>query len=226
MLRWPRSCSLHAQARAPESLCPAPPLPPLGAGEKSRGRKIGTPHATTMSRFFFIPHAWMLGELLADRLSKVVPMGVVFQNAREAPERFKEPCQCLRWRLSPPTPQAETAYIHRLGAYQRTALLPSRRLAPSQALCRSEPEQGPWHLLWRGEAPGDPDVQGGEPSSEKRFQKRQEHRPWRPQRQPPHGSQLSLSRFMVYDASHERRPHRWPVYGSPTCRPAQQRSWI
>jgi len=38
--------------------------------------------------------------------------------------------------------------------------------------------------------------------------------------------ELSLSRFMVYCASNERRHHVWPVYGSPTCRLAPQSSWI
>ena len=38
--------------------------------------------------------------------------------------------------------------------------------------------------------------------------------------------QLSLSRFMVYCASHERRHHIWPVYGSPMCRLAPRSSWI
>src|SRR5712691_11827807 len=32
--------------------------------------------------------------------------------------------------------------------------------------------------------------------------------------------QLSLSRFMVYCASTERRHYAWPVYSSPTCSPA------
>jgi hypothetical protein len=37
---------------------------------------------------------------------------------------------------------------------------------------------------------------------------------------------LSLSRFMVYCASHERRHHVWPVSGSAMCRPAPPSSWI
>jgi transposase len=37
---------------------------------------------------------------------------------------------------------------------------------------------------------------------------------------------LSLSRFMIYCASHERRRHVWPVYGLPMCSPAPQSSWI
>jgi hypothetical protein len=37
--------------------------------------------------------------------------------------------------------------------------------------------------------------------------------------------QVSLSRFMViYCVSLERRHHRWPVYGSPTCRRVPQNS--
>ena len=32
--------------------------------------------------------------------------------------------------------------------------------------------------------------------------------------------------IMVYWASHERRHHRWPVYGSPMCRPVPQNFWI
>jgi integrase/recombinase XerD len=38
--------------------------------------------------------------------------------------------------------------------------------------------------------------------------------------------QLSLSRFMVYCASHNRRHHPWLIYGSLTCRIAPRSSWI
>jgi hypothetical protein len=38
--------------------------------------------------------------------------------------------------------------------------------------------------------------------------------------------QVSLSRFMVCCASHERRHHVWPIYGSPTCRSAPWSSWV
>src|SRR5712691_8144644 len=31
---------------------------------------------------------------------------------------------------------------------------------------------------------------------------------------------LRLSRFMIYCASHERRHHKWPLYGLPICSPA------
>jgi hypothetical protein len=37
---------------------------------------------------------------------------------------------------------------------------------------------------------------------------------------------LSLSRFMVYCASYNRRHPPWRIYSSPTCRPAPQSSWI
>jgi hypothetical protein len=37
---------------------------------------------------------------------------------------------------------------------------------------------------------------------------------------------LSLSRFMVYCASHNRRHHPWLIYGSLTCRIAPRSSWI
>jgi acyl carrier protein len=39
-------------------------------------------------------------------------------------------------------------------------------------------------------------------------------------------ARLSLSRFMIYCASHERRPPLWLVYGAPMCSPAPQSSWI
>ena len=38
--------------------------------------------------------------------------------------------------------------------------------------------------------------------------------------------QISLSRFMVYYASMQRRYPLWLVYGSPICRPAPRSSWI
>src|SRR2546428_681472 len=38
--------------------------------------------------------------------------------------------------------------------------------------------------------------------------------------------QLSLSRFMVYCASPNRRHYSWRISSSPTCRIAPPRSWI
>jgi hypothetical protein len=38
-------------------------------------------------------------------------------------------------------------------------------------------------------------------------------------------NQLSLSRFMVYCASDERRHHVWPLYDSPMRSPARRSSW-
>ena len=38
--------------------------------------------------------------------------------------------------------------------------------------------------------------------------------------------QLEFISIVVCCASHKRRHHRWPVYGSPMCRRAPQNSWI
>jgi len=39
-------------------------------------------------------------------------------------------------------------------------------------------------------------------------------------------TQLRLSRFMVYCASHTRRQHVWRIYSLRMCRPAPRNSWI